>query len=120
MMAHDLFNELQCRTGMDTSACDVPKAMSQYADAFELTQPLCNPKVIMGIVKRNFPKSTELMQAGATVTVGSALFSILYPIKIGFFGYVISRNYTQQIRIILSNSSKMAISALTLHCAAGI
>jgi hypothetical protein len=73
---------------MDKDSCDVPKAMPQYADAFNLTQPLCNPKVIMGIVKRNFPKSTELMQAGATVTVGSTLFSILYPIKIGFFGYL--------------------------------
>lgn len=87
-MAHDWFHEFQCRTGADERACTEPKAMDQYADAFNLTQPLCNPKIIMGIVKRNFPKSTELMQAGSTVTVGSALFSILYPIKIGFFGYL--------------------------------
>ena len=88
MLAHDIFHDIQCRTGADERACVQPKAMDQYANAFNLTEPLCNPKIIMGIVKRDFPKSTELMQAGSTVTVGSALFSILYPIKIGFFGYI--------------------------------
>lgn len=87
-MAYDLYHDFQCLTGLDKDLCEVPKAMPQYADTFNLTQPLCNPKIIMGIVKRNFPKSTELMQAGATVTVASAMFSILYPIKIGFFGYL--------------------------------
>lgn len=88
IVAHDLFHDVQCRLGIDMDACDVPKAMAKYDDAFNLTQPLCNPKIIMGIVKRNFPKSTELMQAGAAATVASALLSILYPIKIGFFGYL--------------------------------
>jgi hypothetical protein len=87
MALHDGFHKLQCALRVKAS-CDVPMALPQYKDAFNLTQPLCNPKLIMSIVKRNFPKSVEVIQAGATVTVGSALFCLIYPIKFGFFGYL--------------------------------
>eukprot|EP00892_Ulva_mutabilis_P002410 jgi/Ulvmu1/1216/UM109_0014.1 len=85
LVVHDTWRAVDCKMGSEV-ACNEPVAMDQYDDVFSLKTPLCDPVAIRKIVKRNFEGNAELVTAGATLVLGAALMSVIYPIKFGFFG----------------------------------